>query len=280
MIKIFKRFFKSAHRTLGKFLPFFNYTPDTSYSTIPSKNLKFKDIFYQHNQNVSDKWVNYFDIYDSCMERYRGNNSKILEIGIQNGGTLQIFNKYLQNAELFGVDIDPNIANLSLENNIHIFNFDITDEQAIAKHFNKIKFDIIIDDGSHISSDIIKTFRLLFSKLKPGGIFLIEDLHASYWKSHGGSYLGDNSAIEFFKKFADLLNFYHINDPQFDQIFSESDKFIFQWLQSISFYDSVVVVHKLLSSRKKHYERVMVGKIEPVVPVIKIAKEEDWYHHS
>ena len=98
MIKIFKRFFKSAHRTLGKFLPFFNYTPDTSYSTIPSKNLKFKDIFYQHNQNVSDKWVKYFDIYDSCMERYRGNNSKILEIGIQNGGTLQIFNKYLQNA--------------------------------------------------------------------------------------------------------------------------------------------------------------------------------------
>jgi hypothetical protein len=126
---------------------------------------------------------------------------------------------------------------LSLKPTIHIYNFDITDEQAIAKNFKKIEFDVIIDDGSHVCSDIIKTFKLLFSKLKPGGIFLIEDLHTSYWKSHGGSYLGTDSAIEFFKKFADLLNFYHINDQQFDQKLSDADRFIFQWLRSISFYD-------------------------------------------
>lgn len=133
--------------------------------------MKFKEIFYQHDQNVADKWINYFDIYDDCLAQYRCIKPKILEIGIQNGGSLQIFNKYLQNAELYGVDIDPNIANLSLENKIHIYNFDITNEAAIAKHFKNIDFDIIIDDGSHISSDIIKTFKLLFSKLKPGGVF-------------------------------------------------------------------------------------------------------------
>ncbi|MFZ0219867.1 MAG: class I SAM-dependent methyltransferase [Candidatus Aquirickettsiella sp.] len=260
---IFKKIFNSVHPT---------------YKAKSNDRVRFKDIFYHHQQNVSDKWINYFDVYDNCLGRYVGLHPKILEIGVQNGGSLQIFNKYLQNADIYGVDIDPNIANLTLENNIHIYNFDITDGQAIAKNFKKIKFDVIIDDGSHINSEIVKTFKLLFYKLKPGGVFLIEDLHTSYWKSHGGSYLGTDSAIEFFKKFADLLNFYHIDDNLFLNNLSESEKYIFKWLQSISFYDSMVVVQKLISPRKKHYRRVIVGNIEPVVPVIKIAKQEGWYH--
>lgn len=103
---------------------------------------------------------------------------------------------------------------------------------------------------------------------------MIEDLHASYWKSHGGSYLGVDSVIEFFKKFADLLNFYHITDTQFEQTLSNSDRFMFPWLQSISFYDSVVVIRKLKNARKAQYKRAMVGKIEPVAPVIRIANKK------
>ncbi len=266
-------------KEITKFFPIFKKSFRTVYPNAGSQTIRFKDFFYQHNQNVSDKWINYLDIYDIHFNRFIGIKPKVLEIGIQNGGSLQIFNRYLQNADIYGVDIDPNIFNLNLENNINIYNFDITDEQAITKNFQKIEFDIIIDDGSHVSSDIIKTFKLLFSKLRPGGIFLIEDLHASYWESHGGSYLGTDSAIEFFKKFADLLNFFHIIDDRFVQNISQSDRYIFQWLQSISFYDSVVVVHKLLAPRKKPYGRAMVGKIEPVVPVISIAKQEGWYQY-
>ena len=47
-------------------------------------------------------------------------------------------------------------------------------------------FDIIIDDGSHHSDDIIQAFRSLFDKLRPGGVYSVEDLHASYWESLGG----------------------------------------------------------------------------------------------
>lgn len=285
MIKLFIKTLKNNAKLAKnriKFILSAKKSSKKSYAAISQKSstpIKFKDIFYQHDQNVSDKWVNYFDIYDDCLSRHIGTNPHVLEIGIQNGGSLQIFNKYLQNAELYGVDIDPNIANLTLENNIHIYNFDITDEQAIAKHFKNIDFDIIIDDGSHLNSDIIKTFKLLFAKLKPGGIFLIEDLHTSYWKSYGGSYLGTASAMEFFKKFTDLLNFYHIEDDRFVRNTSKLDKQIFKWLQSISFYDSMVVIHKLFTPRKTHYERVIVGTMEPVTPVIEIAKQEGWYHY-
>lgn len=240
--------------------------------------LTYKEIYFQHKENVSDKWVNYFDIYDNFFSRYIGVKPDVLEIGVQNGGNLQILSKYLKNATLYGVDIDSNIVNLQLTDNIKLYNFNITDRQAIDDHLKKLHFDIIIDDGSHISSDIIATFKLLFSKVKPGGVFLIEDLHTSYWKNYGGSYLGTDSAIEFFKKFADLLHFYHINDHQFEKNLSTSDLHLFQWLESISFHDSVVAIRKLAAPRLAPYKRVIVGKLEPVAPVLELAKKEGWYH--
>jgi hypothetical protein len=39
--------------------------------------------------------------------------------------------------------------------------------------------DVILDDGSHKMRDQQITFAKLFKSLKPGGIFIIEDLHTS-----------------------------------------------------------------------------------------------------
>jgi SAM-dependent methyltransferase len=276
--KILKYSIQFPKRLTKFFLNFKNHLP-IQPSITDEKMISIRDIFYRHEQNVSDKWVNYFDIYDECLKRYIANNPSVLEIGVQNGGFLQVLSKYLKNASLYGVDIDPKVLNLKLEPNIHIYNFNITDETALKKNLKKIEFDIIIDDGSHLCSDIIQTFKILFSKLKPGGVFLIEDLHTSYWDSHGGSYLGTDSAIEFFKKFADLLNFYHIKDHRFEENLSSSDKYIFKWLRSVYFYDSVVVIYKLQKPRRTQYERIMVGKIDPVAPVINLAKREGWYQY-
>ena len=44
------------------------------------------------------------------------------------------------------------------------------------------RVDIIIDDGSHIVYDQVISFKSLFNKLNPGGIYVIEDLHTSYSK--------------------------------------------------------------------------------------------------
>ena len=282
VIKYFKKVLNCIAqfpKKLIKFFPIFKNHRPTEFVVNDTKALSFKTLFYQHKENVSDKWVNYFDIYDECFSCYIDNKPHVLEIGVQNAGSLQILNKYLKNATLYGVDIDPKVLNLNLESNIHIYNFDITDEHAIKQHFKNIEFNIIIDDGSHICSDIIQTFKLFFSKLKPGGVFLIEDLHTSYWQSHGGSYLGADSAIEFFKKFADLLNFYHIKEQHFEKNLSSDDRYIFQWLRSIYFYDSVVVIHKLQKPRQTPYARIMVGKMDPVAPVINLAKQEGWYQY-
>lgn len=280
-IKLLK-FKAKITKYLAKYFPFLaksaNLPPPVF--RLSEAQITYKEIYFLHDENISDKWTNYFDIYDDYFRRYIGMSADALEIGIQNGGNLQILNKYLKNATIYGVDIDPNINNLQLADNITVFNFNITDKQSIKDYLKELQFDIIIDDGSHICSDIITTFKLLFSKVKPGGVFLIEDLHTSYWKSHGGSYLGKDSAIEFFKKFADLLNLYHINDIQFEKNISNSDLYIFQWLGSVSFHDSVVVIRKLLTPRFNPYKRVMVGKLEPVAPMLELAKKEGWYHNN
>ncbi|WP_342228094.1 class I SAM-dependent methyltransferase [Rickettsiella endosymbiont of Rhagonycha lignosa] len=238
----------------------------------------FKELYYNHKQNVSDKWSHYFDIYDEFFKRFIEANANVLEIGIQNGGSLQILNKYFKNAHIYGVDINPKVLDLRLEENILVHNFDITDEQTLKKSFKNITFDIIIDDGSHICSDIITTFNLLFPRLKPGGVYLIEDLHTSYWSSHGGAYLNEGSAIEFFKKFIDILNFYHIKDSHFNEKLTLPDFYIIQWLQSINFQDSVIVINKSTLPRKIPHKRVIVGNLEPVTPVLEEAKMEGWYH--
>jgi len=40
--------------------------------------------------------------------------------------------------------------------------------------------DIILDDGSHIVKHMIFSFNLLFSSVKKGGLYVIEDLRTTY----------------------------------------------------------------------------------------------------
>jgi demethylmacrocin O-methyltransferase len=47
--------------------------------------------------------------------------------------------------------------------------------------------DIVIDDGSHISSHVIMSFSTLFPALSDGGLYVIEDLQTSYWPGWNGN---------------------------------------------------------------------------------------------
>ena len=45
------------------------------------------------------------------------------------------------------------------------------------------KFDVILDDGSHVPEHQILTINKLWKLVKPfPGIYIIEDLQTSYWK--------------------------------------------------------------------------------------------------
>ena len=132
---------------------------------------------------------------------------RLLEIGVQNGGSLEVWSKYLPpDSTIIGIDIDPAVEKLNFNGNVRAFVADINDVDKVDRLIGPEPFDVIIDDGSHTSSDIISTFRRLFPRLALGGKYIVEDLHASYWKSHEGGLRLRSSSIEYFKDVVDALN--------------------------------------------------------------------------
>jgi SAM-dependent methyltransferase len=166
-------------------------------------------LYAEHQGYVSDKWASYLSVYDRWFSKYQDAPIRLLEVGVQNGGSLQVWAKYFANAKkIVGCDINPDCIQLEFDDpRIALVLGDVKDanvREKILKHSDV--YDIIIDDGSHINADIIKTFQYFYSHLAPGGIYVLEDLHCSYWgKWHGGLWRAD-SAMEFFKSLTDVLN--------------------------------------------------------------------------
>ena len=57
--------------------------------------------------------------------------------------------------------------------------------------------DIVLDDGSHHMHDVKSSFDYLYPILNVGGIYIIEDLHTSYWRRYGGGYGVKNNFFNF-----------------------------------------------------------------------------------
>lgn len=252
-------------------------------NSIAYASTSMKDVFLQHNDHASDKWENYFDIYDRHINQYVGSEAVALEIGVQNGGSLQVLDKYLVNGMIYGVDIVPEVCKLDLGKNIKLFCQDINSQGELSKNLGSTKFDIIIDDASHMQDDIINTFSNLFDSLKPGGVYFIEDVHTSYWKSHQGSYKGINTSVEFFKELVDYLNYFHIREDnanpeiQIDLLKKDFAQKYAPWIESIVFYDGVIVITKLKKPKNTPYARMVVGSKQPICPAIDIAKKENYF---
>lgn len=114
--------------------------------------------------------------YERWLESVREDALSLLEIGIQRGYSHQMWERWMPNANIFGLDINP--PKESSSERIRYFKGNQTDPNAFQALLNASgPLDIIIDDGSHISSDIIATLSMLWPYLKPGGFYFIEDLH-------------------------------------------------------------------------------------------------------
>ena len=145
-------------------------------------NKNLIELYAEHKGKVSDKWSLYLEIYDRIFKDMREDALALLEIGIQNGGSLEIWARFFPLANsIIGCDINSKCLNLKyLEQNIKLVVGDANElatRQAILSISNA--FDIVIDDGSHRSSDIIKSFCLYFPSINPSGLFIAEDLHCS-----------------------------------------------------------------------------------------------------
>ena len=140
------------------------------------------------NKKYFSKGKSHFlKIYEDYFFPFKNKKINILEIGVYEGKSLMIWKDYFLKANIIGVDLLS--YNFKIKR-IFTFQGDQTDTKFLLDLIKKFKkFDIIIDDGSHVSKHIIKTFNFLFDYLVDGGLYIAEDLQTSYFPRFGGSRL-------------------------------------------------------------------------------------------
>lgn len=231
---------------------------------------------FQRASSESDKvWRHgYHRYYDRELAPYRDQEGiRILELGVARGYSLRVWGDYFSSVSaLHGVDYATRSAQWLSKtcqvaaspacDIVRIETVDISKVTELDKFAvsERTGWDIIIDDASHVPRHQLSAFKRLFPKLRPGGLYIVEDMETSYvdqgeigpYTLAGG--LGKRSldnAVERFKDLADVVMRRHFLHPNFTVFGREVDKDVVR----VSFGDGIVFIEKRQHTWKNHYPR-------------------------
>ena len=124
--------------------------------------------------------LHFTTIYDKYLLPLKNESISILEIGIANGNSLKMWTECFTKAKVFGIDIKK--CTQYETDKIKTFVADQTNRKELSLVAIKTgALDVIIVDGGHMMAQQQISLGYLFSLLKPGGMYFIEDLHTSFW---------------------------------------------------------------------------------------------------
>ena len=178
--------------------------------------------------------------YEKYFYKFRNDSFKFLEIGTWKGASLASFFFYFKKAFIYG--IDRNFKNKFSSKRLEFIYCNTTkasDLKNLKKKFKEKKFKIIIDDGSHLLTDIIGNLKFFFKLVDKGGYYVIEDFnHPKYFHylndSNNKELLVDEIILNLKKK-----NFFKSN------ILSQKDqKFLFKNIKKINIHKGIMISAK------------------------------------
>jgi hypothetical protein len=152
-----------------------------NYNDILNKYSSDKGTSPNNSPNLAN---GYGDIYERYFRDYREIALNICDIGVDQGRSLLSNQEYFNNAKIHGLDIDDKSMYNSERIRTYIVDQSSSDELdsfVINMQTSSTFFDIIIDDGSHDVSHQQMTFGKFFNLLKPGGLYIIEDMCTSFF---------------------------------------------------------------------------------------------------
>jgi hypothetical protein len=222
-------------------------------------NLKIKRIVYRNSlQKIgectgSDKVYghNFISIYETYFKSLRKEKLNILEIGIggyedpfAGGESLLMWSEYFNKSNIIGADLFN--KDIPLPKNVQTIKLDQSKTLEIENLGKKHgMFDIIIDDGSHISSHIINSFEILWKYLNHKGIYVVEDTQTSYWSKYGGyDKVNPKRATSYFQYLTDGLNYTEFLENNY--IPNDIEK----QLKYIHFYHNIIFIGKSTEVKK------------------------------
>jgi hypothetical protein len=207
-----------------------------------------------------DAWhkvESYFEVYDRYFAPLRGKPVKMLEIGVDRGGSIAGWKKYFGERKLdyTGIDINPNCSRFA-RNGVKIVIGDQMNVSLLGEVARAGPYDIVIDDGGHVTGQQIVSFEQLFPAVRDGGLYVVEDTHTSFWPSfHSNFTIGSTKVRGGFLDYAPLLirsqmEFWWSPDsaPRSSQPRENRSPLDLgrhaKEIYAISFFDSMVVIEK------------------------------------
>ncbi|RAS71037.1 hypothetical protein C8D87_1011338 [Lentzea atacamensis] len=201
----------------------------------------------------SDKWGDlhwYTQHYERHFARLRDEPVRVLEIGIggyadpdSGGASLRMWQRYFRRGLVHGLDIaEKNVTGPRI--------MTVRGDQSDAEFLGRLgeelgPFDVVIDDGSHLNEHVRISFHALFPHVRPGGLYVVEDLQTAYWPRWGGDpEAGPGTSMGMLKSFVDGLNRAEVRDPQGEGSHLERD------ISGISFHHNIAFVEKGLNAEE------------------------------
>jgi hypothetical protein len=220
------------------------------HAVTANEEYKYLDgLALQAGADKGSSFHNYTEIYAKYFAPLKERPIKFLEIGIYQGSSVKLWESYFQQADLHFIDITLGAAQyFSKRSHYHIANQENSSDLENFLRETGGNFDVILDDGGHTMNMQIVSFQVLFPHLKSGGMYIIEDLHTSYWPSFGGGAVR-GTTISFLKDLIDDLNFVgnrttRASHRNLTPSILNSLSLYQREIESIHFYDSVAIIIK------------------------------------
>ena len=183
------------------------------------------------------KCLHYFELYEKHLWKFINRKPKVLEIGVAQGGSLDMWENYFINGKIIGLDCNKWCKGVT-DKKLYIGNQ--TDRKFLRSVIEKEKsFDVIIDDGGHKAEQMVTSFQELYPALNVGGIYIIEDVCCSYWPEFQGGLKKEGTIIEVSKELID-----YVNEFSNKNIYTKN-------LTGIHFYNSMIVFEKGIKEKIK-----------------------------
>lgn len=152
---------------------------------ILDKNVKFKN--YEEwikRENLHDFEYqlghDFSNIYEEIFKNFKDKEINFLEIGVANGHSIASWYKYFSNATINGIDIKKSDKLFYKGKRLNYHSVDCFNQKQVDTYLkgNK-KFDVIIDDSSHIYEAYFYNIKNFYKNVKNGGIYILEDFRIS-----------------------------------------------------------------------------------------------------
>lgn len=227
--------------------------------TVTREAVNLTDLADRYGSDKGSTKHRYTELYHMLFSPFRNRAITFLEMGLQIGGpehgasadrkttdlpSVRMWLEFFSRARIHGLDVSDFSWFSADRFTFHRCDMDARENIALAAA-HMPNFDIILDDASHASHHQQNAFLELFPKLKPGGLYIIEDLR---WQPDAYERPGITKTAELFRAFSETRTFRH-GDPAVEAEFAAlapaiSGCFLFQVRYDKARRDQVAVIHK------------------------------------